>query len=691
MGLHDHEERRRDERRVGDSSPESTPGRRTLTDGLPESRTPTGTTAPSVDAATASAPDRSRTDGSLPRLDLGRPQINGTPRALLDDFAREFNIEFAAQLHVFATDDVAPAERGRHMDDRSVTPTESSGTGVPAERLAYLFTQTQIEKLRSFISTRQIPDRLFNGDDVGGPLRANAQQRILLAGHILSEGTYVPGSFAQRLHARMCGHWVTLVNHYAGVAQGGGRGVIENFDHTGGLSLSVSESMAEDGTTEVHGTARTATRLRRDETPDPEARATIQFEGVPLDEYATIQPGDWLWIYNDNGSAGGNHSVIFSRWASDWQYVDASGNRVDEGTRGAIGYRRAITMSQIGPSAGGREEARLLGARRVSVRVGDAAAHAPTISPITRIMHIDPSARPIQRMEDVVALLGSDPRSASRNERFLARIRRGGSFDAARFIAYLRARNEALIVQLAPHMTPLQQRLFRETNTSEHAEHGTIGTLVRLEQRLTNLVHDASALDAGHARRREAVDARHAEADARLAPRRRELENRRAEAEAEIAALDVQRHEAERRVDSLDDVHPRLVAAYRARRARRRPLRDELRHAATEAEQQTIRAELERLDTAVHEAEAEDRETRPELREAVRTVRHLGGAIRRATAREEGFARQLRELEGESGYMLVADGVGRDAFQGREDARVTGLLEDLAPSPTWSEFITPAE
>lgn len=381
-----------------------------------------------------------KNDGSL-------PPINGTPRALLDDFARELNSELVALLHVFATDEPVPAARGSHAD---VSSAASSGMDVPAERLAYLFTQTQIEKLRSFIHTRQVPARLFNGDDVGGPLRANAQQRILIAGHILSQGTSVP-------HPE---HWVPLVHHYAGVAQGGGRGVIENFDHTGGLSLSVSETMAEDGTTEVHGTARSA----------------LELDGKSLEEYATLQPGDWLWLDD-------RQSVIFSRWASAWHFVDAGGNHAETGTAGAIGYRRAITMSQTGA------EVRLLGGRRV--RVGEA-----TISPVTRIVQVDASARPLQRMEDVLALLGHDARTALQNERFLERLRGGGNFDTAAFFTYLRTRNEALIVELSPHMTPLQQRLFREANTSEHAEHGTLGTLVRLNQRLTNLVHDASALGA---------------------------------------------------------------------------------------------------------------------------------------------------------------------------------------------------
>src|SRR5690606_16505561 len=138
--------------------------------------------------------------------------------------------------------DVSAAEIGR-----------ASGDGVSAARLGHLFTPTQRRKLMSFCSSHVIPERLFNGDDVG---RTTAQQRILLSGHILSTGTYEPGGFEQAVHARMCGHWANLTLHYAGCADGAGRGVREQFDHAGGLSMSVTDTEGPDGTTTTTGADR---------------------------------------------------------------------------------------------------------------------------------------------------------------------------------------------------------------------------------------------------------------------------------------------------------------------------------------------------------------------------------------------------------------------------------------------------
>jgi len=668
----------------------ASPGRATLTEGLADAPASRGA-IPRLDLSPATSRE------AVPRLDLvGRPggDADGTggsgPAAHLEDFARSFNAEFAAQLHAFATDELPAAERGPMASDRSVTPTAHSGDGVSAERLARLFTPTQIEKLAAFISTRQIPDRLFNGDDVGGRERATAQQRILLAGHILAVGEYVPGSFAQRLHARMCGHWATLVYHYAGAGQSGGAGIIENFDHTGGLSLSVTDTTAEDGAAAVSATRRTGAAAARREFQDESGRTRYAFEGLPFEQYATIEPGDWLWINNNSGSAGGNHSAIFSRWASPELRADASGRPLQEGSpdyEHGIRYRRAIMMSQGSPGAGGQEEARLLGERRVPIGTS---AH---VAPVTRIIHVDPSTRPLQRMEDVVALLGTNPRSSSANERFLQRLsQRGGIFDTAAFIAYLRGRNRTLIDALAAHMTPLQADLFRQTNEADHggSEHGTIGTLVRLHQRLTNLVHDAETLDSNQARRRAEVDTDHRDAERRLRPRRDDLEAQRAEAEATVAALEQERREAAARLDLLDDVPPQLRAARAERREHRPALRARLRAAETEAERAEIRAELAALDDEVERQEAREHEGRPELRAQRTAVQRLGRQITREQRHVDRLDDQLQDLQSESGYLLVADGVRGDTFQGRGEARVTGLLEDLTPAPPWAQFVTRA-
>lgn len=616
-----------------------------------------------------------------PSLSLGGGRGGGgtSPPALattLDQFALRFNQEFRAQLHAFA--DLDPitmpiAERGpREAVESRDTATATSGDGLTAAQLSQLFTPRQIGLLDSFMGPgRVIPDRLFDGDDVG---TATAQQRILLAGHILATGTYAPGSFSQRVHARMCGHWVNLVYTYAGCATSMGAGAREEFDHTGALALGVSED-----TGSVTGMARPG--LDRGLGLGDHFSRTLA-----RDDFEQIQAGDWLYVQNHNSSASGNHSVIFSRWATGWDETP-------------VPHRRAVTMSQGSPDGGGHEEMRALGPSYF--------AGPPMVTPITHVTRVPTTARPMTSVEDLVAILGHGPEAAD-NARFIARIERGGHFDAEMFKSYLREQNDARITELASHrttsgasiMTAQQQRIFRDTNQQATE----LPVLVRLYQRLGVLVDNAAAVETERDDRGAAIDANHAEAEAEVAPRRDALEDQIEAIDAQLRELQAQADVIEPTVDLYDSHHRDLTAALverRTLRGERQDIRDG-RRATTRGERAAyddahrvrlaeIEARLAVLQATIDRLQPEERETRGDRRDARRALRQIEGQIRRANNQRAQLQRRLDSLEGDSGYHTAHGGVGRADFNGTDERRtVTGRLRDLVPQPNWQQFVRPA-
>ncbi len=619
------------------------------------------------------------------------------PRSAADlaHFAERFNSEFAAQLHVFAADDSTPAaRRGPHVATSEAAASTASGDGVSPERLADLFTTTQIEKLTAFFADHSIPERLFDGDDVG---HTTAQQRILLSGHILAVGHYAPGEYDQRVHARMCGHWANLVYSYAGVAEGSGAGVREEFDHTGALVLGVEDRVEDDGD-ETTGRAHRTSRDRelglggRHDAPEG-ARADFVMDGLPIAQFDTIEAGDWLYVYNDNGPGGGNHSVVFSRWASDTQHHPEPDG---------VAYRLAVTMSQTSPDAGGREELRALGEAFVALP-----GHGH-ITPITHVSHPSESARPMQTVEDLIAILGSGS-EATANFRFIQRATHGrGAFDWAALAQYLRERNDAMISDLAPHMTERQQQVFRDTNELGHAEgaestsaEGEIGLLVRLYQRLQILVRNAAALDAGAATERERVSDTHDAAVEEARPERERLESRIHALDAEATQLRAEHAPIHAAAELYREHTAELQALLAERRGLYRrigELQDSLRGSLPPEEVEAIRTELRTIRDRIHAIQPdinrlneEEHATRSDRRAAYSAERRTSGRLLRLTTQIADLRRDLSRLDASAGYVTAHGRVGRDGFNGRGEARaVNGLLSDLEPAPSWSSFVRAA-
>ncbi|TNE86034.1 MAG: hypothetical protein EP330_24170 [Deltaproteobacteria bacterium] len=613
-------------------------------------------------------------------------------------FCDQFNREFCRQLHVFGASREEAAHRGPTV--RAHQLGGASGEALSQEELDRLFTPTQQELLAGFCDTHIIPDRLFNGDEVGG---STAPQRLMLSAHILATGNYRPGSFAQAVHARMCGHWVNLVNHYAGVSAANRVGIRESFDHTGRLTMSVGEDENEAGESELgvarqgvfDGISRRHRRTEEQAIADGEAASehvAFRCENLPMDQLDSLTPGDWLYVFNDNGRdgqrhGGGNHSIIFSRYGSDWRHND-------EGKP----YRIILCMSQISPSAGGREETRFIGPHYGFV--GN-----ERITPITSVTRPSQGARPVRNADELAAALGTGA-EARRNQAFIARFmrRRSGRFDYDALARDLRTENEAMIDEIGQgldgqRMTPMQRAAFTELNLrrQEGQTAQSIGELVRLHQKLTSLRDCARILDSSRAESAPGVEERRARRADHAAPRIATQWRRIAvfdgrvhgwvQEEASAARDLIEEHgliELLGRVQLLE----RSLATWWTRRSGLSEASAEdfetQRRQADEAER-TMDEHREALWDAVVDARIERRVPNPYRRLHRRSTRNVALLPDRRLDAEQ----RLRGLQGQSGYHtahITRGEEGRAAFNGRGQ-RVDGQLEHLVPEPDWRRYI----
>lgn len=217
-----------------------------------------------------------------------------------DEFAKHFNRELKPILSVF-------------------------GGGLTHASAVELFTEEQIEALWTFLLTKIIPGGLFTTMTCRPAL--TVPQRSLLAAHIVARGVDFSEKLdpsedsLKRARADFCYHWVQLVWNYAGINDGkgcnlgerGDRGPTEELSYGAGKSLLTDENgnplgqmpVAEKDTLGHYGkNAKNALRSARRQS----------LSGDQLREM--VRPGDWIWIYNGNASAGGGHSVVFAGWGT---------------------------------------------------------------------------------------------------------------------------------------------------------------------------------------------------------------------------------------------------------------------------------------------------------------------------------------------------------------------------------------
>ena len=510
-----------------------------------------------------------------------------------DVFAREFNAEFCSILHVFG---------GSTGGESRIAPGAASGDGLTAERLQALFTEGQRCKLSAFFHSNLIPDRLFDGDEVG---QASAQQRILMSAHILEVGEYAPGSFVQRVHARMCFHWAQIVHHYAGVTPSSGglaEGMMGEFDHAGNVVLGAGTT---DGDAAFHGArvdgddlhgqdtagtpgaipadsahGRTAARDAERRAGDPEARSGVFRQcGMPWDQVSALLPGDWVWFYNANGSASGAHSVIFSRWSGP-----------ERATENGTHYRRAVCFSQGSPERGGQEHESLLGDAFADTAEGQ-------VHPITHLTRMATDAHPATTPEELLPPSRHEAQLQAQNRLFLAGVQRRlhHPVDLARLEEWLRARNTELIAQISAseahrpsRTTEGQRRLLEETNQRDDVE-----MLVRLNERLRALVASASTLRENEQAQYEGhLNGEYAEESAQVAEREAELDHERMDIDAEASPLRAELASVVERLSAFDTRAERRAHADEIRQLRER--KRELERQIRPLDRRLARVERER-------------------------------------------------------------------------------------------------
>lgn len=600
------------------------------------------------------------------------------------EFASTFSSEFKQVLHVFDPEGGLEVGKG-----------EASGAALTAEQAQVLFSAQQRDQLMDFMATNQIPERLFNGDDQG---ELNAAQRILISARILAVGTYAPGSFEQRVHAKFCGHWAQIVQNYAGVTRNSGGNsdsINGNFDIHGNVLMG-AESEKPVGfegkrvymddlpqyETDLIGpiydsTAHGAEAERRkgimEERAAQEA-AGIEPKGkkpltpfrethLPFDQFGDIQPGDWLYIYNANGS--GTHSVIFSHWASGEQSLIPA-ESVDMGYSDEIRYRAAVTFDQGTPAAGGVEHQLNLGSRFHS-------ADDIKISPVTRIIKANPNQRPAQTVDELLPMAESkaEGKIEAKNETFLKSLDKklGDGKGKEKLMELLRKENEEHIAYLGNRLTEGQRNLLQEANKADKIE-----TLVRLTERLRQLHQNAEVLERNEKAIFEAklngeYDRLILEFETQEAAINAEKEPLLAEREPLAAELDAAR--AER--DPLE-TYPEIQRARKQLRAVDKELKllkkgtDE--YTQKKAERKKIIADIEGMKAF----RAENKDTLKELRSTINTKRR---AIAKIDAKLAKLDKKLWDAYKILPWGRVAGGNNSDQDKSSRDEKRNGKLEDL--------------
>lgn len=633
-----------------------------------------------------------------------------------EHFATEFNRQFANVLHAFETTSGDPGAAEREAGAavaRGNDPGDRSGNIMTADQLRGHFTEAQRIGLMSFMASRIIPDRLFNGDDQGN---TSAQQRLLISAQILAEGTYSPGSFTQGVHARMCYHWVRITHHYAGVTTSTlmNEGVMGNFDHDGNVVLGEGRSttVQHDDRHAIDSLPETETGGLgpvHDETGHAERVASGQrahrSQAFPFERFNEINPGDWLYYYNGNSSGGGAHSVLFSRWSG--QTGETDGHP----------WREAILFSQGSPSAGGREHTARLGGQFVpAIRRIPAQARTETeparpavpgragVYPVTSVSRVSPDARPASTVEGLLPTRPGRRETAlvGDNAAFVAQAARrfGRPVDEALLFDTLRAENVQHIATLGDRLSPGQTRLLREANGTDDLER-----MIRLSQRLRALANNAQLLESNEHAAYEGTPA--VEATRRRSARRarRGLNERHAEAQgefdeiqrsttADMEAIDAELNPLVEQISALEATrgsmaNPRTLiqeARTRARQLRRqldrmgRPRRDSEERAEFDATRLERRAVLDSIaNLRLDQREYNQQQTA--LRNQIRAINRLAAPLRNRRRRVE---RRQAAAQGDLPYGLVHTGNTRS----QQSGRMTGRLSDLYTLREMRQFIT---
>lgn len=585
-----------------------------------------------------------------------------------DQFAVEFNDEFKSILHVFAAQanpDTSPPA------PKMVGKGKASGDALDGIQLSLIFSTNQRDLLMEYFSSHTIPDRLFNGDEIGS---ANPQQRILMAAEIMANGKYSPGAFEQGVHAKNCGHWVQVVQNYAGVVGHNGpnsNSINGNFDLEGNVIMGANNSeqifkgkriyndslpekesktigpiysgtehgdfsekrvkKAEDRKTKISELEAQAALEGGEVNPKDIPKEVTQSwrnEHMGFDKFDDLQPGDWLYIYNANGA--GNHSVIFSRWASD--------DITLEGTD--IQYRKAITFDQGTPDSGGKEHQLNLGEQ--FHRTEDI-----SISPITLVSRVNSDAKPAREIGELLPeRKKSEERLESQNAAFIKKAEKKfkGTFDMDALFKQLRSENQGHITALGDRLTIGQTALLQKANATTDLE-----TMVRLTQRLRQLHANADVL----ARNTEKVyagklDAKHAEEQGKfeMIASTLTLELEGLAAEKKPLSKDLETKSTKK--DELD-TYPEIQAL----REQLKPLNGLKKTDPDYAKKKALRKEI--IDK-IEVLKTTGKMNKAALKVLKGEIKALNTQIRKLDRREQKATKKLDEASSSQSYGMVAQG-----------------------------------
>ncbi|HET7229582.1 MAG TPA: hypothetical protein VFJ16_06240 [Longimicrobium sp.] len=372
---------------------------------------------------------------------------------------------------------------------------------------------------------------------------------------------------------------------------------------------------------------------------------------MPFDDFKTIEPGDWLFIYNTNASDDGSHSVIFSHWSSDPA-------RLPDGTR----YRRAWVYSQPDAARGGRFHEALLGDQHAA----NPADRYNPITPVTHATWVTPETAPARTPADMIRGGAS---AASENEKFIQGKEQafGMAVDRGELLRWLRERNGDFLVAAAHHLTGAQARLIGEA-----IQGGDLEALVRLYQQLGALAKNVKLLEANVA----AENARVKEGYAKAMKARDEAEGKIASIDTGLAGVKSQKDTLDREMAALkaDPDVRRLEEAAGALRAQLQDpklagQRGQLRAALVERERELIAAR-QRVAKRVAQVNAEL------LQLASRRTSFEWQRGQESTKRDAVLAKLP--------YNLVPGSLAKE-----DQGSITGRLSEIRPQPDWRMFLIP--
>ncbi|MFN8393946.1 MAG: hypothetical protein U0176_04660 [Bacteroidia bacterium] len=330
----------------------------------------------------------------------------------------------------------------------------------------------------------------------------------------------------------MCWHWVHLTNDYAGTSVGSlNSGAMGSSDFMGNASFNTGKASTyfdnptvladalptteTDGLGPIHeGTGHKDGQKEQLDAIEKRKKEIEAYEALPEDqkkkkkapkemkksfgrkkgmswsELSQIEPGDWLYIYNANGSDSGNHSVVFSHWASDVMTEDG------------IQYRVAVMFSQGQPEWGGREHTANIGAEfyhRESIKAdkdkGIAGQKGFLIDQVTWATRFSENSKPITTAEELIPDSKKDPAQLDANNKYIESVesKKGFIVDRSKLQQALQVKGQALLDKIGTQLPKGQVDVFKGILAGTNIEK-SVKAIQKLSALSTNL--DLTRLDA---------------------------------------------------------------------------------------------------------------------------------------------------------------------------------------------------